>query len=317
VSVIAGDLAEPGLRLARQDWEALTQNVRRIYHCGAEVDYVKSYNLLRPANVLATRDIIDLAAAGCRKSLHYVSTTFVFGWSVKPFLFETDSNAAMADLDFGYAQSKWVAEHLVLSAQREGLPATIYRPSLVTASAAARFVWRDITARVLGYMIRHGLTVDSPNQLSFLPVDICARNIVALSLNEDRIAPVLHMTSDDHHTIADICRTISRLFGYQFSEIGLEDFVAHAHAHCTPDDSLYPLLSFLDRNTARILRMGAKRYDSTAYRRARDSTPLAVPHPSLDETVDPIVIYLQREGLIPLSRSTNAGRGSSPAGALA
>ena len=46
--------------------------------------------------------------------------------------------------------------------------------------------------------------------------------------------------------------------------------------------------------------MGTKRYDSSAYRSARDSTPLAVRHPSLAETLDPIVVYLQREGLVPL-----------------
>ena len=60
-----------------------------------------------------------------------------------------------------------------------GLPATIYRPAFVTASATGRFVEHDLTTRIIGYMIRHGLTVDAPNQVSFVPVDICARNIVA------------------------------------------------------------------------------------------------------------------------------------------
>ena len=45
--------------------------------------------------------------------------------------------------------------------------------------------------------------------------------------------------------------------------------------------------------------MGTKRYDSSSYQSARDSTPLAVRHPSLAETLEPIVVYLQREGLVP------------------
>jgi thioester reductase-like protein len=297
--ILPGDLALPHFGQSDRDWDTLAETIGAIYHCGAEVDYVKSYNLLRPANVTATRSVIELTAQGCRKSLHHISTTFVFGWSTRPLLREEDSNSEMDRLDFGYAQSKWVAEQLVLRAQEEGLAATIYRPSLVTASAEGSFVRRDITARVLGYMIRHGLTVDARNQISFLPVDICARNIVALSLSGIGTPPVLHMTSDDYHTIADICAVITELFGYPFEVTSLEDFVAHAHAHCRPDDQLYPLLSFLDRNTQRIRRMGDKRYDSRDYRRARDRDPSALAHPDIAATVTPIVAFLRRQGLVP------------------
>ena len=300
ITVVAGDLSQPLLGLAKGDFEALTRSVSRIYHCGAEVDYVKSYNLLRATNVEATRDIIALASQGRRKSLHYLSTTFVFGWSVKPLLLEDERNAKMENLDFGYAQSKWVAEQLVLRAADAGLETVVYRPSLVTASASARFVRRDIVARVLGYMIRHGLTVDATNQISFLPVDVCTRNIVALSMSGS--APlVVHMTSDEYHNMGDVCRAVEERYGYPFRETGLAAFVAHAHAHCTPEDELYPLLSFLDRNTPRILRMGRKRYDSSAYRAARDLAPLSLPHPDLARTVDPIVRFLQNEGLVPAS----------------
>jgi len=318
IKVVLGDLKQPRLGLSEADWRMIADRIGRVYHCGAEVDYVRSYNLLRAANVLATREVIDLVAAGCRKSLHHISTTFIFGWSVKPHLLEGDDNAGMENLDFGYAQSKWVAEQLVLRAQRAGLPVTVYRPSLVTASAGGRFVRRDITARVLGYMIRHGLTVDVPNQVSFLPVDVCARNIVALSLAEHGAGPVFHMTSDAYHTMADITDVITRRFGYPFDAIGLEEFVAHAHRHCRPDDDLYPLLSFYDRNTKRILRMGGKRYDSTAYRHARDREPAAFAHPTLEATVDPIVVFLQREGLIPPAPGRASGASDEAvAGALA
>ena len=299
IQILAGDLSLPQLGLAPADWAALARGTTRIYHCGAAVDYVKSYGLLRPANVDSTREIIRLATIGPDKWLHYISTTFIFGWSVKAFLLESDDNPAMANLDFGYAQSKWVAEQLVLDAQRQQVPARIYRPSLVTASARGHFVRRDITARVLGYMIRHGLAVDLPNQISFLPVDICAQNIVVLSRDGDLTAPVLHMTVDDYYTMRDVCGTVTEGFGYRFREVGLKKFVSYACANCGPDDDLYPLLTFLDRNSDRIVRMGAKRYDNSGFRRARQSSARTAAIPNLAETINPIVVFLRREGLIP------------------
>jgi len=57
------------------------------------------------------------------KAFNYVSTTFVFGWAVKSVLYETDLNENMELLDFGYSQSKWVAEQVVVDARRrDSLP---------------------------------------------------------------------------------------------------------------------------------------------------------------------------------------------------
>lgn len=39
----------------------------------------------------------------------------------------SDMISVWADLDSGYAQSKWVAEQLVLSAMKRGLPTVVYR----------------------------------------------------------------------------------------------------------------------------------------------------------------------------------------------
>jgi thioester reductase-like protein len=313
IKVVSGDLSLRNFGLSDDAWDALAGSVGRIYHCAAEIDYVKSYGLLRGANVLGTLEVIRLASERRRKSLHYASTTFVHGWSTKPVVYEHDVDQPIEELSFGYAQSKWVAEQLVLRALRSGFDATIYRPSLVTASASGRFVDHDIAARVVGYMIRHGLTVDARNQVSFLPVDICARNIVAISQVQHKSAPILHMTADEYYCMADVCAAISDLYGYRFASVSLEAFVAHAHAHCTRSDPLYPLLSFLDRNTSRILRMEHKRYDSHDYRRVRADAALAVPHPDLHATVRPIVRYLIEEGLVPAaSPSGRQDRSSRP-----
>ena len=299
VRTLPGDLTEPRLGLTPEGWAALSEELSAIYHCGAEVDYVKPYEQLRGPNVSSTVDIVRLAAAGRPKALHYVSTTFMFGFVAREVCLESDANDEMAGLNFGYAQSKWVAEQLVLGAAARGLTTQVYRPSLVTASRHGKYVGGDLMSRILSYMIRHGLTVDSANQLSFVPVDICANNIVALSLLDGAAPPVVNITADSYYTFQDVCASIGRRSGCAFEQVSLERFMEYMNANCSTDDPMFPLLAFFNNNWRRIDRMRDKRYDNTCYREARARSPLVMPESSFDDTVGQIVAFLQRENFVP------------------
>lgn len=299
VRAVPGDLARPQLGLAPDQWAALAEELSAIYHCGADVDYVKPYETLRAANVSSTVDIVRLASEGAPKALHYVSTTFMFGFVARAICFEADANLEMKGLNFGYAQSKWVSEQLVLEAAARGLTARVYRPSLVTASKEGRYVRRDLMARILSYMIRHGVSVDSANQVSFLPVDVCANNIVALSLLEAGAAPVVHLTADRYYTMRDVCAAITRLSGYGFEYVSLERFMDYLNARCPKSDPMFPLLAFFNQNWRRIDMMRDKRYDNAHYRQARAASPLTMAEPGLEETTARILAFLRHEDLVP------------------
>ncbi len=298
VRALPGDLAQPQLGLAAGEWTSLSKELSAIYHCGADVDYVKPYETLRAANVSSTVDIVRLACSGRPKALHYASTTFMFGFVAREVCLETDANLEMAGLNFGYAQSKWVAEQLVLDGAARGLTARVYRPSLVTASKDGKYVRRDLMSRILSYMIRHGISVDSANQISFVPVDVCANNIVALSLLEAGAPAVVHITADHYYTMQDVCAAITRQSGYGFEHLTLERFMDYMNAHCPKSDPMFPLLAFFNQNWRRIDAMRDKRYDSAQYRQARAASPLAVPEPPLEDTVGRIVAFLQNEDLV-------------------
>ena len=53
----------------------------------------------------------------------------------------------MSGLDFGYSQTKWVAEQLVFAAQRQGLDVRIFRPSLISPTSAGFGSQDDILVR--------------------------------------------------------------------------------------------------------------------------------------------------------------------------
>jgi thioester reductase-like protein len=306
VRIVAGDLAQPRLGLDVDAWDRLATEVSAIYHSGAEVDYVKPYEQLRSVNVSGTVEIIRLACSGRAKALHYVSTTFMFGFVGRHVCRESDANDEMAGLNFGYAQSKWVAERLVLEAASRGLTVHIYRPSLITASREGRYVRRDLMARILSYMIRHGVSLNSTNQLSFVPVDVCANNIVALSLLEEPAPRVVHITADRYYTMQEVCTQISVRSGYAFRWMPLGDLMDYVNAHCPTSDPMFPLLAFFNENWRRIDSMCEKRYDNVEYRRARARTPRAAAEPPLDHVVGQIVAFLQREQLVPAPPSIAA-----------
>ncbi|HUF23358.1 MAG TPA: AMP-binding protein, partial [Vicinamibacterales bacterium] len=108
VRPVRGDLSAPNLGLDDASWRALAENTHTIYHNGAVVNYLLDYQSMRDANVGGTNEVIRLALSNRPKVLNHISTTFIYGWSVKETLFERDANAGMEHLDFGYSQSKWV-----------------------------------------------------------------------------------------------------------------------------------------------------------------------------------------------------------------
>jgi thioester reductase-like protein len=294
-----GDLRLARLGLDDAVWRELGETLSGVYHCGAEVDYVKPYEQLRDVNVSSTRALLELVAASRGARLHYISTTFMFGFVARAICGEEDCNAEMEGLNFGYSQSKWVAEQLVLDAITRGVSATVYRPSLISASRTGRYAKGDLMARVFAYMIRHGLSIDSANQVSLLPVDVCANNIVALSQLSASAGRSYHLTADTYYTMQDACQAITATHGYAFEYIGLEPFIAHMNAHCTKHDLLYPLMAFFNQNFRRILSMRDKRYDNRLYREARARTTATQPEPPLDAVVGGIVEFLQTEHLVP------------------
>jgi thioester reductase-like protein len=298
VRVVCGDLAEPDLGLGEAAFQRLAGSVDAIVHNGALVNYIRTYDALRPANVLGTRELLRLAMTGHRKAFHLVSSTFIYGWSTEPVVGEWDANTRMSGLDFGYSQTKWVAEQLVLAAQRQGLDVRIYRPSLISPTRAGFGSEDDILVRLTAFMIEHGVAVNALNQLSMLPADLIADHIVALMGLPAEAGCVFNMTADDYYNLPDVTRILSERFGYRFDYHDIPSFVEQLNRRCTPLDQLYPLVDFLTRSADKIAAMRDKRYDNTQYRHARALAKIHLREPTLAKTVENLVRFLRQKGLI-------------------
>ncbi len=297
VRVVCGDVAQHNLGMQAEQWNSLATRVQAVIHNAALVNYVLSYDALRPHNVEGTRELLRFACCGAQKEFHLISSTIIFGWTAKSELLETDNNENMLNLDFGYAQSKWVCEQLVFAAQKQGLKVRVYRPAFISASICGIASTDDIAIRLLAFMVNHGVAVNSRNQISFLPADIAADNIAAIFKQRQMECTTLHVTVDGYYNMMDITRLITQEYGYSFVYYDPPDFVAEMQRRCTKNDPLYPLLDFFNRSHLKITAMQHKRYNNEQYREARALSGNGY-DPKLKDTVSYLMTYMLREGVI-------------------
>ena len=201
----------------------------------------------------------------------------------------------MEALDFGYSQSKWVAEQLVYRAQGQGLCCTIYRPSLISVARSMHGDPDDVAARLLAFMIRHRIAVDAPNQLSLVPVDSLAQNLIAISQHPMAAGATYHLTADRYYTLTQLTREINAEFGYLFRELPIPEFLEQLNLLAKPEDPVFPLLDFFNRAAPHLTAMSLKRYDNRNYRCAKDLVQ-GEEEPNLRETATRLVHLIDAQG---------------------
>lgn len=165
ISAVPGDLEQPRLGMSEAEYSRLAETVSDIYHCGAQVNLMLSFENVRAANLDGTREIVRLAATSALKRVHYISTD--------------------AQLAGGYVLSKRLAEHVLLQARDAGVPANVYRvPRLSLDTRTAQGNPRDIALRLLRVVVELGTAPDVNFSEMWIPVDEAARLVISTSLAE-------------------------------------------------------------------------------------------------------------------------------------
>ena len=126
IQLVEGDITKPGLGLD----PAVLDGVTEAWHLAAIYDLAVAHDVATRVNVDGTRNVLDaLERHSTMTRLHYFSTCYVSGRYAGPF--------AEDDLDVGapfnnyYEATKHLAEADVRRRMAAGMPATIYRPSIV------------------------------------------------------------------------------------------------------------------------------------------------------------------------------------------
>ena len=194
VSVVRGDLLEPGLGLSGADRARLVASVDRIVHCAASISFDLPLADAREVNVRGVERVIELArevaAGGSLRRFVHVSTAYVSGRHAGEFGEE--------DLDVGqefrntYERSKNEAERLLRgAAASEDLPLAVARPSIVVGHSLSG--WTS-AFNVLYWPMRafeRGLLQEVPARedsiVDFVPVDYVTEGVLALLDDETAV----------------------------------------------------------------------------------------------------------------------------------
>lgn len=248
---ILGEITQPQLGLDDATFSSLANTIDTIYHGAAELNFVSPYTSLKPANVTGTQEIIRLASLGKTKALHYISTVAVLearayrGQVVTEF----DPLDSSEGMYMGYSQSKWVAEKLVRVAQDRGLPACIYRPSLIAGDSRSG-IWNtdDFSCRFFKGCIQLGSFPDLDLVFDLTPVDYVARAIALLSSDSNQLGKTFHLQHPEPILWTQVMGWI-RDFGYYMEELPYQKWVNQLlnQIRSSTDNALSSLAPFFTR----------------------------------------------------------------------
>ncbi|MCB8942382.1 MAG: thioester reductase domain-containing protein [Ardenticatenaceae bacterium] len=193
---VQGDLERPLLGLTTETFDELAEKVDIIVHNGAWVNFVYPYEVLKAANVGGTQAILRLAGQRRTKAVHYVSTLSVFP-AQAGVCWEADGLAEWRGLAGSYAESKWVAERVLMLAQERGFPVAVYRPGRITGHGeTAVFNPDDFLFKLLKGCIQLGFAPLLEMQVDMTPVDYVSGAIVHLVGQPEAVGQAFHLLNE-------------------------------------------------------------------------------------------------------------------------
>jgi nonribosomal peptide synthetase DhbF len=251
IDILDGDLGHAGLGLGERGARLVRDECDAIYHCGAEVDFLHPYSVLKPANVDSLVTLLDWAASGRPKSLHYVSTLAVIDHTAgcDPIC-ENSALRSWQGIPGGYSQSKWVGDTLAREAQARGLPVAVYRLAAVTGDRRHAICNEtDLIWRLVRIYAELEAIPDLDLPLDLTPADDVARAIVRLSHGDGCLGMVHHLLSDASLHLRDVPAAFERL-GLRLDLVPLDRWLDLARTRLaeTCDEALAAVLSILAKH---------------------------------------------------------------------
>lgn len=228
IDIVLGDLTQPSLGLKTAGFEELTERTSLVIHSGGTVNFIYPYAEMKAANVDGTYELLRLAAVH-GIPFHHVSTMAVIAGHGAAGTHTISEDTPLDHLDqlgVGYAESKWVAEHLVQDAGEAGLPVAIYRAADISGHTS-RGTWNTTTEMCcMKRFIRDiGAIPHAELPMDYTPVDVFADALVHIATHGPTDGRVYHLTNP-HKSHISLLQERLQARGNDISEIPWDEWVA-------------------------------------------------------------------------------------------
>ncbi|PYI02049.1 acetyl-CoA synthetase-like protein [Aspergillus sclerotiicarbonarius CBS 121057] len=233
--MLEGDLTQDQLGLGPDLYGWLANWTSIIFHLGAKVNFCESYREHYAPNVVGTRNILRLAAAGRRKVLQYFSS--IDAWGPTGFVLGTkevyedgplEPHVQALRYDLGYAQSQWVAEAMVRRMRDRGLPTVIHRPGFIIGHAVTgQSNPDDFVSRLIVGCIQLGVFPQLDQRLEYVTIDYVIAAVMHIASSNQSLGHSYSLLSPDQRlsaTVTDTCRIINEA-GYPVRLVDYKDWV--------------------------------------------------------------------------------------------
>ncbi len=212
---------------------ARSDDVTAIFHLAAVYDLMVSRELGMRVNVEGTRNMLDFAGrCPALTRFHYVSTCYVSG-RYEGFFRESDLAISQKFNNY-YEETKYLAELEVQTRMGDGLPATIYRPSVVVGDSATGATQKyDGPYVVIRWLLRQprvaGLpVVGDPTRFFFnvVPRDFIIDAIEHLASDPESRGKVFQLADPDPLTVDETIDAIAEALNKRVIRIPMPRSVA-------------------------------------------------------------------------------------------
>lgn len=212
IQPVLGDLSKPGLGISADTYEELARDVDVIFHAGAATNWSHSYEMLRPANINGTLEVIKLAVTDRAKEIHHISTIAVY-----PLLKDENYTAIAEDMDIlhespitlPYYQTKWVSEMQMRHARALGLKVNIYRPgSLVCDLEHGVPVTNELSYLIVEGCRQLGIAPDIDFAMNLTPHDVAADVVASIAASDVELNHHYHIVNPQKVALRKIIQTL-------------------------------------------------------------------------------------------------------------
>ncbi|MBI2167484.1 MAG: SDR family oxidoreductase [Candidatus Omnitrophica bacterium] len=213
IRVVSGDLTQPRLGLSPGDWETVTRQTDEFYHIAALTNLGAEWDLSEKINLHGTNCVLETAKEALRsgrlKRFFYFSTAYVAGSFTRICSLEDElpENPSFAN---NYEATKYLAEKRVREEMAQGLPAVIFRPSIVVGDSKRGAVSEFKVIYPFWRLFAHGLLKKLPSRLensfNIVPIDFVVEAAFHLSRRDDSVGKTFHLVTENPPTLGLLLR---------------------------------------------------------------------------------------------------------------